>query len=71
MHKLLLIIFSFSFLIAAGGGGPVYQDSNSLLQMFKEFVNIFSEPIISSSPVLYCMRNNCILSDQSLYVVGP
>ena len=47
MHKLLLAIFSFSFLIAAGGGGPVYQDSNSLLQIFKEFVNIFSEPIIS------------------------
>ena len=47
MHKLLLAIFYFSFLIAAGGGGPSPQDSNSILQSLKEFVNIVSEPIIS------------------------
>ena len=47
MHKLLLAIFSFSFVIAAGGGGPSSQVSNPLLQSFKEIVNIISEPIIS------------------------
>ena len=47
MYKLLLTIFSFSFLIAAGGGGPSSQVSNPLLQSFKEIVNIISEPIIS------------------------
>ena len=40
MHKLLLVIFYFSFLMAAGGGGPSHQDSNSILQAFKEFVNM-------------------------------
>ena len=47
MHKLLFFIFNFSFLIGAGGGGPVSQDSGSLLMIFKEFVNVVSEPIIS------------------------
>ena len=43
MHKLLLAIFSFSFVIAAGGGGPSSQVSNPLLQSFKEIVNIKSK----------------------------
>ena len=47
MHKLLLAIFYCSFLMAAGGGGPSSQDSNSILQSFKEFINVVSEPIIS------------------------
>ena len=33
--------------MAAGGGGPSSQDSNSILQSFKEFINVVSEPIIS------------------------
>ena len=54
MHKFLLTIFYFSFLLAAGGGSPSSNESGYILMSFKEFVNIISEPIIS----FYTTNNN-------------